>query len=149
MLDCVIDALVSALTAKGINAVASYPSRSAEHTDTVCISLKSAELGPHGYVGLAWENGAFSEMYGSTARLRLGVKLYCTDSDCDLLAESVLSAVSQLGGISVTGFELGELRFDAESEMFVCECLISGIASLIRKLDASGDGGFELGEDEI
>lgn len=152
MLDGIVDSIVSALTAEGINAVRKYPADKLDcDKPIVCAALKAVEITASGlgnYIGLCREDGEIKEMYGSRAELELSLEIFCPTPDCNAFAAELVKKLASIEALSVKSFNAGKVSFDARSGMFRCECIAKGSACLVRELTDSEVSDFRL-EGEI
>ncbi len=152
MFEAIIDSVISALTAKEINAVRKYPADKLEReAPIVCVSLKTIEITASGlgnYIGLCRENGEIMEMYGSRAELTLSLEIYNPTPDVNAFRSELVRQLGSVEALSIKSFSAGEVSFDTKSGMFRCECAAKGCACLVRELADSEISDFRL-EGEI
>ncbi len=152
MLEAIVDSVISALTAREINAVKKYPADKLEReVPLVCVSLKSVEITASGlgnYIGLCREDGEIVEMYGSRAELALSLEIYSPTPEVNAFRAELIKQLESIEALSIKSFAAGEVCFDAKSGMFRCECIAKGCACLVRELADSEISDFKL-EGEI
>ena len=152
MFDSIIDSIVDALTAQGLNAVRRFPADKLDSdAPIVCVGIKAAQLTASGlgnYIGLCRENGEIMEMYGSRAELTLSLEVFSPTPDCNDFIAELVRQLESVQSLSVKSFDAGEVSFDARSGMFRCECIAKGCACLVRELADSDVLDFRL-EGEI
>ena len=152
MFDGIIDSIISALTAEGINAVRKFPADKLDGDNPiVCAALKTIEITASGlgnYIGLCRENGEIKEMYGSRAELALSLEIFSPTPDCNAFIAELIRQLGSVASLSIKSFDSSEVSFDSRSGMFHCECIVKGGACLVRELADSDVSDFRL-EGEI
>lgn len=140
MFNTVIQHIVSFLAESGINAVMAFPETVInKRKAVVCVSMRSAKItacGCGNYIGIGFENGILKEMLGSHGELRIGLDIYSPKPNCESLKENVFLSLGGMDTLTIKGFEVGEVQYDAQSEMYRCECTVDATANLVRSLDA-------------
>lgn len=136
----VIQHIISFLTESGINAVMAFPETVIDKSKAVvCVSMRSARItacGCGNYIGIGFENGVVKEMLGSHGELRIGLSIYSPSPNCESLKENVFLSLGDMDTLTIKGYEIGEVKYDAQSEMYRCECTVEASANLVRSLDA-------------
>ena len=144
MTDAVMDALVTALTADGINAKREYSVLPAESdTASVCVGVESCRLLPAGcgdYLGTVERNGTVRERYGYRCELSVRMDIFApTAADCtELFDELGIALAAPPTGIKYRALVLGETEFDEVTELFHARCSFLCIAMLERSTDTTG-----------
>jgi hypothetical protein len=147
MLDAVLDAVVSALTAAGVNAVRQFePSEAGRDCAVVCVGLKSNRLvsaGAGDYMGEKTEGGVVSEVYGFRMEPVIALDIYSPDDGvsgaqgCLSVAEAISAALEDFpSGIKSRALIYGETRFDGATEMFHLPAELCCAAFLTREMNA-------------
>ncbi|MEG0876073.1 MAG: hypothetical protein RSF77_02895 [Oscillospiraceae bacterium] len=151
MLDTVLTAVVSALTAAGIKAFRQFPNRRADLSlgAFVCLGVDSCKCLSSGlgeYLGIKiGAQGLETELFGRRLELLLGFDVFspfesAAGADgCIQCADALRGALSGLPS-SIRGLELscGEVSADEESGCFRCKCTLRALAFLVA--ESSGDG---------
>lgn len=154
MLDGVLDAVVTALEAKGIRAAREFPDTAAELSDTqLCVGAESCKCLSSGlgdYLGLrrGAEGECGTELYGRRLELCLRIAVMTPYSlpdaaaACSETAHRLGELLSGLpSGLVRQRLELGELRADEDAECFCCLCRLYCTAYMLA--ESSGvDGEF-------
>lgn len=140
MFNTVIQHIISFLTESGINAVMAFPETVIDKSKAVvCVSMRSAKItacGCGNYIGISLENGVVKEMLGSHGELKIGLNIYSPKPNCESLKENVFLSLGDMDTLTIKGFETGEVQYDAQSEMYRCECTVEASANLVRSLSA-------------
>lgn len=140
MFNTVIQHIISFFTESGINAVMAFPETVIDKSKAVvCVSMRSAKVtacGCGNYIGISLENGVVKEMLGSHGELKIGLDIYSPKPNCESLKENVFLSLGDMDTLTIKGFETGEVQYDAQSEMYRCECTVEASANLVRSLSA-------------
>ena len=95
--------------------------------------LKSVGSGLGNYLGLSeTEDGGTVERYGKKMTAEIRIRVLAADASAASEAASTVWETAEAGipGVSVTGIELSEGSFDAQSDCFVQDVTVSVLASL-------------------
>ena len=95
--------------------------------------LKSVGSGLGDYLGLSeTEDGGTVERYGKKMTAEIRIRVLAADASAASEAASTVWETAEAGipGVSVTGIELSEGSFDAQSDCFVQDVTVSVLASL-------------------
>lgn len=141
MYDAILEALVSALTAAGLNAMRQYPeARAGGPYPAVCVGLKSGKLlsaGAGDYLGQRDEGGAVRAVYGYRTEAVAALDLYAPEAAGCLAGFSGVSgaAVEFPAGLRTRALVCGETVFDGETGLFHCPAELHFFALLTREAD--------------
>ena len=150
MLNDILDAVISAMTNVGINAVSKYPGAALDRSETtVAVSVKHGQLSGSGcgnYLGTRESGGEISELYGCRAELEIAMDIYTAappeeaEKTCLDLLDELCTCVGEIDGVRLVSLSCGDVHFDAQTEMLRCDASLSLLAFLVAEGD--GAGGF-------
>ncbi len=148
MFDTVMDAVLAALAAAGIDAARELDMTPgcAVSTPFVCAGVKGGSLKSSGcgeYLGVSDANGAQTEIYGYRAELELGFSVFApTAQESAACWDKVCQALGGCpAGLKMRAFICGEAEYDDVSDSIRRDCRAQCFAYLIRET-AGEEGEF-------
>ena len=135
-----IEAFLAALEDAGITAVRQMPLEllprlTAPVTAVGLTEAKGLEQAFYEYLGLLEHQGNLCPLYGRKLEAQVRLLVCCPRrlgaARCMQEADTVCTLLSgQLPGIGLSGFRLGECRYEAESDLFTCAVTAEAAAYL-------------------